>query len=164
MRRIGLHLIVACIAFAFSTHVTKVWNAWMRGRLSKTVVQGLPAKPNQLTSSDEPELLKIYQEYAAAQTRHDRAFFERVEADDFRLFANGTSYSRTEDIELMNAASPDLVYSIEDLRIESDGNSAVVRGRMSATGKRGNFYSWNWIDVSIRRAHGWQIISTTQAN
>ena len=162
MPRVLLHLAVACITFTLSTHVTKVWNAWTHRQLPKLVVQTPAARPAQLISSNEPELLEIYREYGAAQTRHDRAFFERVEADDFRLFAGGTSYSRAEDIELLNDSSPELIYSLEDLRIESDGQQAVVRGRMTMTDKQGNAQSWNWIDVCARRARGWQIISTTQ--
>ena len=164
MPKLFLHLAVACITFTVSTHFTKIWSARGRGQLPKQSVQSPPSNSNQTISSDDPELLDIYNQYAAAQTNHDRAFFERVETDDFRLFTDDRSYSRTEDIDLMNNSPADLVYTIEDLKIESHGDAAVVSGRMTATNKSGYKNSWRWIDVCVRRAHGWQIVSTTQAD
>ncbi len=164
MRKLIFHLAVALITFSLSTFLTKIWNMPPRAESPRQTVHTLPSNSNQLVSSDEPELLDIYNKYAAAQTRHDRAFFERVEADDFRLFAEDRSYSRSEDIELMNSSPADLVYQIEDLKIESQGDAAVVSGRMTATDGHGEVDSWYWIDVCVRRGHSWQIVSTTQAD
>jgi len=161
MPRIILHLAVACLTFTVGTHLTRILNAPVsKPLLCQTLERRSQAAPASATA--EPQLIDIYSKYAAAQTRHDRAFFERVEAEEFKLFADGRSYSRAEDIELMNSSPADLIFKIEDLKIETQGDSAVVTGRMSATDSHGNVDSWDWIDVCLKSQHGWKIISTTQ--
>jgi hypothetical protein len=163
MRTFFLHLGLACVTFSLSSHFTKVW----RGRPS----EALPCEASNelpLTTPDrstgEVNLLDIYRDYAAAQTRHDQAFFERVEDEEFRLFTTWGSFSRTEDIQMMNHDSPDIVYKIEDLNVESKGEAAIVTGRMVSTFGHGSVESWRWIDVVIKRDGRWRIISTTQPN
>src|SRR2546421_11897415 len=158
MCRIFLHFAIACITFTGSTHVTKLWNSRGRAALPKQTVQVLSSA----TAMGEPQLLDIYCEYGAAQTRHDNAFIERVEAEEFKLFADGRTYSRAEDIQIMDRSPADEVYKIDDLNVEMKGDGAVVTGRMTLTTSSGYSDSWRWIDVWIRRGHSWQILSTTQ--
>jgi uncharacterized protein DUF4440 len=162
MRKLFLHFAVACITFTVSTHATKVWRSQGRAPLATQTVQLLSGGPGSGTATAEPQLLDIYSAYAAAQTRHDHAFFERVEAEEFKLFTAGQSYSRTEDIEIMDNAPADDVYQIDDLNVETRGDAAVVTGRMTLTSGSGYSYSWRWIDICVRRGHTWQILSTTQ--
>jgi hypothetical protein len=109
-------------------------------------------------------LLEIYHDYASAQTNHDRAFFERVETEDFVLFLrDGKTLSRTQDIELLNSEGTDIDYKLDDLNAEIYGDAAIVTGRISATYSHGYSYSWRWIDVCVRRGSRWQIQSTTQS-
>lgn len=161
MSKFLLHLAVAAVTFTFSTHFTKTWNSFLKRRFAVEAAQSLPRPEAPSGLIAESELRNIYSSYAEAQTKHDRAFFERVEAKEFKLFTEGRAYSRSEDIDFMN--SDDDVYSIEDLQIRGYGNAAVVSGRMVATDSRGGVASWNWIDVCVRDDHGWQILSTTQS-
>jgi len=55
---------------------------------------------------DEQQLLEIYREYGPAQTRHDRAFFERLETDEFMLFLGAEHLSREQDIRQMEKSPP----------------------------------------------------------
>jgi hypothetical protein len=158
MRKLFLHFAVACITFSGSTHLTKIWKPRGRAAVAKQTVQLLSSA----TAAAESQLLDIYREYGAAQTRHDNAFFERVEAEEFKLFADGRTYSRAEDIKLMDSSSTDEVYEIDDLNVEMKGDGAVVTGRMTLTNSNGYRDSWRLIDVWIRLGHGWQILSTTQ--
>src|SRR5438132_6083021 len=137
MRRLFLHFAIACITFAGSTHITKLWNSRGRAVLAKQTVQLLASAPEAATARAEPQLLDIYLEYGAAQTRHDNAFFERVEAEEFNLFADGRTYSRAEDIQLMDGSPTDEVYEIDDLNVEMKGDGAVVTGCMTLTTSRG---------------------------
>jgi len=162
MPRILLHLAVACLTFTVGTHLTRILNARVGKQPPCQTREARLTQASLPYSTADPQLLDIYANYAAAQTRHDSAFFERVEAEEFRLFADGRSYSRSEDIELMNSSTADLVFKTEDLKIEMRGDSAVVSGRMSATDSHGDVQSWDWIDVCVKNQHGWQIISTTQ--
>ena len=123
------------------------------------------AADDEPVSSDQEELLKVYHEYAAAQTRHDVAFFEQTEAEEFILFQPyGKNLSRSEDIELLKTLAPDIKYAIDDLRVRFYGDSAVVTGRMTATFPNAGSHTWQWIDVCVRRNGRWQILSTTQLN
>ena len=158
MRRIFLHFAMACITFTGSTHVTKLWNSRGRAALPTQTVQVLSSA----TAMSESALLDIYNEYGAAQTRHDNAFFERVEAEEFKLFADGRTYSRAEDIQMMDSSPADEVYKIDDLNVEMKGEGAVPAGRMTLTNSSGYRDSWRLIDVWVRRGHNWQILSTTQ--
>ena len=162
MRKLFLHFAVACITFTGSTHLTKIWKPRGRGALAKQTLQLLSSAPEHSTATAEPQLLDIYREYGAAQTRHDNAFFEGVEAEEFKLFMDGRTYSRAEDIQIMDNSPTDEVYKIEDLNVEMKGHGAVVTGRMNRTTGSGYRGSWRWIDVWVRRGDSWQILSTTQ--
>src|SRR5437870_454029 len=151
MRRLFLHFAIACITFAGSTHITKLWNARGSAVLAKQTVQLLSSAPEHATATAEPQLLDIYREYGAAQTRHDNAFFERVEAQEFKLFADGRTYSRAEDIQIMDNSPADEVYKIDDLNVEMKGDGSVVTGRMTLTSSSGCSDSWRCIDLWIRR-------------
>lgn len=161
MRCLLLHLAVACLTLIVSSQLIRIRRAELPKPLPGEVADNrLSREP--LTSTGEVNLADIYRDYAAAQTRHDQAFFERVEAEDFRLFTSWGSFSRSEDIEMMKSDSPDIVYKTEDLKIETKGDAAVVTGRMVSTDGRGNVQSWRWIDICVKRDGRWRIISTTQ--
>lgn len=157
MRKLFLHFAVACITFSGSTHLTKIWKPRGRAAVAKQTVQLLSSA----TAAAESQLLEIYREYGAAQTRHDHAFFERVEAEEFKLFADGRTYSRAEDIKLMDELPAGFVYGIEDLNVEMKGDAAVVTGRMTETDKSGSVDSWRWLDVCVRRGGRWEVLSST---
>lgn len=157
MRKLFLHFAVACITFSGSTHLTKIWKPRGRAAVAKQTVQLLSSA----TAAAEAQLLEIYREYGAAQTRHDHAFFERVEAEEFKLFADGRTYSRAEDIKLMDGLPAGFVYGIEDLNVEMKGDAAVVTGRMTETDKSGSVDSWRWLDVCVRRGGRWEVLSST---
>jgi FAD/FMN-containing dehydrogenase len=166
MRSLLLHLSVACLTFAVSSELTKAFRAKSPNplpfefRANRPAINTMPSEP--VTSVGEVNLSDIYRDYAVAQTRHDEGFFQRVEDEDFRLFTSWGSYSRSEDIEIMKGESPDIVYKIEDLKIETKGEAAVVTGRMVSIDGGGNTHSWRWIDICVKRNDRWRIISTTQ--
>ena len=162
MQKFFLHLAVACITFTVSTHFTKVWKRFQNPQFRPQQYESVPPTSRRSSMPADPDLVDIYNKYAHAQTAHDRAFFERVEADEFKLFTGGRAYSRSEDIALMNAARADDVYKIEDLKFDHGGSVAVVTGRMTATDNRGHVDSWRWLDICLKTDHGWQIMSTTQ--
>jgi hypothetical protein len=161
MRKVIFHLAVACTTFAVSTYMTNLWTLRCYRELPSTAHREQPFVPSP-HATGEADLAQIYRNYADAQTRHDRAFFERVEADEFMLFSEGETFSRSQDIELMNNASADIVYKIDNLKFEVQGEGAIVSGRMSATDNSGDIEYWRFIDVCVKRNGRWQILSTTQ--
>jgi len=159
MRRLFLHFAIACITFSGSTHLTKILRPRVCAVPAKQTVQVVSFPPERANA--DAQLLAIYREYAAAQTRHDHAFFEKVEAEDFKLFLDGEVYSRAEDLKLMDESPAGLVYGIEDLNVEMKGDAAVVTGRMTERDKSGSVDSWRWLDVCVRRGGRWQVLSST---
>jgi len=163
MRKLFLHLLIACSTFAASISLTNIWHWLGRADMPAQTFEGAVSETDPKISTAEPGLLEIYRDYAAAQTNHDLAFFERVEADDFILFVRqGKSLSRTEDIQWLNGLPTNIVYTQDDLKVEIHGNSAIVTGRITATYSGGYNDSWRWIDVCLKRGGRWLIQSTTQ--
>jgi hypothetical protein len=161
MRKLVLHLAIACATFAFSTSLTNIWR-------SLTQADVPPAQTVQLADleplsrpADEAELLALYREYGPAQTRHDQAFFEKIETDDFMLFVGeGQALTRTEDIKDMNNSPTDTIYTLEVQKIDLYGSTAIVTCTMTATGQ-GHTETWPTVDICVKREGRWQIRSTT---
>ena len=165
MRKLILHLSLACCTFAVSTYLTNFWNSLGRADTPVQTIQSQVFESRPTISIAEPGLLEIYRDYGSAQTKHDVAFFERVEADDFILFlSNGKTLSRTEDIQLLKSLPTDIVYKYDDLNVQMYGDAAIVTGRITAIYSGGYSNSWRWIDVCLKRGGRWQIQSTTQLN
>lgn len=111
------------------------------------------------------EILEILRQYDVAQTRHDAAFFERVEADSFILTeGDGTTRTRAEAIALMKTWDKNLEYTSDDFDVRFYGDVATVAGRMTETHPSGYRFSWRWVDLFARRDGRWQILSTTIVN
>ena len=161
MRKFLLHLAITCITFTFSTHFTRIWNTHKAQSMS--VIKPSPSPPTVRPAANR-ELLDIYNQYAQAQTKQDRAFFERVEAEEFKLFTENRTYSRAEDIQMMISSPTDEVYTLEVSDIEDRDELAVVRGRMTVKDKHGEVDSWHWVDICVKRGNRWQILSTTQSD
>lgn len=165
MHKLVLHLAIACSTFGVSAYLTNIWNSLGRADMPAQTLQRPVSESDPTFSTAEPGLLEIYRDYASAQTNHDLAFFERVEADDFILFLpDGKTLSRTEDIQLLNSLPTDIVYKHDDLNVQIHGDAAIVTGRITATHSDGYSGSWRWIDVCLKRGGRWQIQSTTQFN
>lgn len=163
MRKLVLHLAIACCTFGVSVLMTNLWTS-LKGKDLAVPTQRRPAA-NSMAAATDPGLAEIYRDYASAQTNHDRAFFERVESDDFVLFMSGSKpLSRTEDIQLLNSFDNNVIYETDDVRMDIFGNTAVVTGRMIANYRDGTSYSWRWIDVCVKRDGRWQIQSTTDVD
>lgn len=161
MNRIFVRLLVAALCFAFSVTLTNVWKL-VRGDRPFVYVAAVPRVESIVSLSvDENQLREIYREYGPAQTRHDRAFFERIETEDFRLFCNNTSFSRDEDIKWMERTPTNLTYANQPYDIKISGNSAVAYTSFQVRHPNGRVDQWDTIDVWVRRGNQWRIQSTT---
>jgi hypothetical protein len=174
MRKLFLHLLIACTMFYFGVTLSKVIRFLTTVSTSSTATaldNHDPAVNHEQprTSSptfhtfDEQALLEIFNQYGPAQTNHDRAFFERVESDHFILFQGYRKLTREQDIREMESWPMGTIYLWDIERIQVLGNSAVVIGRMRSQFSDGTSYSWRLINVCVKNANGWQILSTTSA-
>jgi hypothetical protein len=164
-----VRLFVAVTAFVLSIGLTSVVNMF-RGedaRIAPVDLSRLGAYrtrtdfPAEKVESDRLQLLEFYHEYGPAQTRHDRAFFERVETEDFILFLGEHHLSREDDIRWMENLPNDVIYDSYADSVEILGDWAIAHGRMQARHVNGHLNSWGFIDVWVRRGDTWRIQSTT---
>jgi len=161
MRKLVVHLAIACTTFAFSASLTNIWRSLTQAEVAPVETVQLRTLETLREPTDGAELLAIFSEYAAAETRHDQAFFERVETDDFILsVGEGETLTRTEDIKSMNNSPTDIVYKLDVEKIDFHGTTATVISTVTAT-QQGYSDSWRTVDVCVKRDGRWQIRSTT---
>jgi len=156
-----IRLFVALMTFILSVALT--------GAL-RFVFGGGPAIENQVVEAprpfidffdDQAQISAIYNEYGQAQTRHDRAFFERVEADNFMLFVGDERLTREQDIQWLESQPCNISYEVYVHHLRVFGDMAVSRGRMLVKFGNGESAEWPFIDVWVKRNGTWQIQSTT---
>src|SRR5689334_2372488 len=109
MNKLFLRLLVAFVAFSFALVLTSVVKPVHRSQRAVPVVTYIP-EPLDALAEDEAQIRVIYREYGPAQTRHDRAFFERIETEDFTLTVGNLKLSREEDIQWMLEQSTDKIF------------------------------------------------------
>ena len=161
MRKLVLHIVVACMTLFFGIGLTNLAK-FVFGKAEPTPkIEERTADVVNLIGADEQHLIDIYREYGPAQTRHDRAFFERVEADNFVLFWGDVNLTREQDIRMMENSSLDIVYDSHTETIKMFGDGAVVTRRMDARYPNGQIESWGILDVWVKNAGEWKILSTT---
>jgi hypothetical protein len=163
MNKWFLRLFVALLTFILSVALTGV-RRFLFGGGPAIDVQVVEAPQPFFDFSDEKaQIAAIYNEYGEAQTHHDRAFFERIEADNFMLFSGRERLTREQDIQWMMSQPADMSYDVRVHHIRVFGNSAVARGDMLVTFGNGETTDWPFIDVWVKRYGTWQIQSTTSS-
>lgn len=157
-----LRVFVALMTFLLSIALTGAFRFFFGGRVTDVAI----TMPRAFIdfSEDQARIAAIYDEYGDAQTRRDRAFFERVESENFMLFTDSRRLNREEDIQWMESQPSTNTYECRVRRIRVLGNSAVARGRMLVTDASGETTEWPFIDVWVKRNGTWQIQSTTSVD
>ena len=163
MKKWFLRLFVALMTFILSVVLTGAFRFLFGDRPMDVVAVEAPRAFVDF-SDDQAQIMAVYNEYGAAQTRHDRAFFERVEAENFVLFVGRERLTREEDIQWMERQPLDTVYDVRVHRVRVFGNSAVSRGLMLVTYGDGSKTEWPFIDVWVKRNGVWKIQSTTSSD
>lgn len=161
MKKWFLRFSIALIAFILSVALTGAFRFLFGGSSS---LGPMSVEPLIDFSSDQAQIREFYGEYGAAQTRHDRAFFERVEDENFILFVGDKRLTREEDIQWLERQPSDTVYEVRIENLKVYGNSAVSRGRMLVTFSTGYKTEWHFIDVWVKRYGVWRIQSTTSTD
>jgi len=156
-----LRLFVALMTFFLSLALTGAFRFFFGG--GRTIDMQVVEAPRPFFdfSDDQAQIAAIYSEYGEAQTRHDRAFFERVEAENFILFTGHERLTREQDIQWMESQPADFTYEVRVHHIRVFGNSATSRGRILVRFGNGETSEWPFIDVWVKRYGTWQIQSTT---
>jgi hypothetical protein len=118
------------------------------------------------TSKAEAELLRIEREIGQANIRRDKAFFERIEAEEF-LFtdSSGGLTTKTEDVASLDKPAGEtklVAYEVDNARVMLYRKAAVVTGRLTSTYRnkeRETIVRSRFTDVFVKRDSRWQIVA-----
>jgi ketosteroid isomerase-like protein len=114
--------------------------------------------------SAEQELIRLENDWANAWVKHDVAFFERIEADDYTWTSPwGWVMTKAQDLALVKSGK-DMVISwvLAEMKVRVYGDAAVVTGRdtIKETYKGEDVSSQNrWTHTWVRRAGRWQCVA-----
>ena len=134
--------------------------------LLSTAVLTQANKQASKTTRIEAELMQIEREIGDANVRRDKAYFEKIEADEFIFTDSGGGLTnKTEDVSSFDkpAGETKLVsYTPDEMKVTVYGNTAVVMGRVTSVyrGPKGEATIRNrFTDVFVKKNGRWQIVA-----
>lgn len=170
MRRIPLGVAIAFISFMTGTSTARVWNFITEPPPASVISCTFPHTTSQSSDEVNPvaeaEIRELFRQFAIAQTNHDEAFFERVEADSYTVVTRwGQTFTKAAIIADMKTWDTSTRYAYESLDVQLYGDVAVVKGALTATNTYNGHSSsttWRSIYLLTKMTGQWQILSTTQ--
>lgn len=130
---------------------------------SGTFAQGKPSKT-------ETELMQIERDIGEANIRRDKAYFDRIEADEFIFTDSGGGLTtKAEDLaSLDKPAGPAklIAYVVDEMKVMVYGSTAVVWGRVTTTTRITNngvdreiVSRSRFTDTFVKRKGRWQLVA-----
>jgi Domain of unknown function (DUF4440) len=127
-----------------------------------------PAKKSKQQLKIEQELMQLERDIGDANVRRDKAFFARVEADEF-LFtdAGGGLTTKQEDVASLDQPPGEfrlVSYVPDEMKVYLYGQTAVVFGHVTTKARsskdgREVTNQTRFTDVFVRRTGRWQIVA-----
>ena len=122
-----------------------------------TFAQTAVKTPDQ-SNGVEQRVLKLTQEWLAAEERHDRAALDGIIADDFLgTGPGGNTVSKRDVIPLEGTQAGGLSVTGQDIKVRVFGNAAVVIGR--GVGKTQEKTELRFTVVFVKREDRWQMVA-----
>ena len=117
-------------------------------------------------SKIEAELMQLERDIGQANINRDKAFFERIEADEFIYTDSGGGITtKTEDVASLDKPPGEfklVAYDVDEMKVKVYGNTAVVWGRVTTTlkGKDREVISKSrFTDTFVKRDGRWQLVA-----
>ncbi len=119
------------------------------------------------TESVEQELIKLENEWADAWVKHNVAFFERIEADDYTWTSpQGEVWTKPRDVAFVRSLDSvkdiTMSYVTTEVKVRVFGDAAVVTGldtiKETNKGKEVNRQE-RWTNTWVKRAGQWQCVA-----
>ena len=134
--------------------------------LAVLMAPGVTRGQTSTSSRVEAELMQLERDIGQANIRRDRAFFERVEAEEF-IFTDsaGGITTKAEDVASLDKPPGDfrlVSYDLDDMKVSVYGNTAVVTGRTTTVSRGKDREITNrsrFTDVFVKRSGRWQIVA-----
>jgi len=110
------------------------------------------------------EIARLESLWNDAQVRGDADLLERVSADDLVVTVPAMRpFTKVEAFAVLRTGHMKITrYDTSDVRIRTDGDAAVVTGRMQRSrvfGERTIDEDWRFTKVYVREARGWKVVS-----
>ncbi|MFI5248478.1 MAG: nuclear transport factor 2 family protein [Gemmatimonadales bacterium] len=129
-----------------------------------TAMAGVPAHAQ--TAADTAPLVQLEHDIGDANIRRDRAFFERVEADEF-LFtgSDGSLTTKREDVGGLDQIPMVTLttWVVDSMRVKRYGSTAIVWGLITTGGRRRDDTAFShrsrFTDVFVFRDERWQLVA-----
>jgi len=116
------------------------------------------AKTPEQSNGVEQAILKLTQEWLAAEERHDRATLDGIIADDFLgTGPGGNTVSKRDVIPVEGSQAGGLSVTGQDIKVRVFGNAAVVTGRGVA--KTQEKAELRFTVVFVKREDRWQMVA-----
>ena len=118
------------------------------------------------TRKEEADLIQIERDIGQANIRRDKAYFERIEADEF-LFTDsgGGTTTKAEDVGSLDKPPGEtrlVSYDVDAVHVMLYGKTAVVTGRVTSTYRnkdKETIIRTRFTDVFVKRDGRWQIVA-----
>jgi hypothetical protein len=135
-----------------------------------TVCLGISAqtskKGNSKPSKIEAELMQLERDIGEANIKRDKAFFERIEADEFIFTDSGGGLTtKSEDVASLDKPAREfklVSYIVDEMKVFDYGKTAVVMGRTTTVSRGKDREITNksrFTDVFIKRDGRWQLVA-----
>jgi hypothetical protein len=117
-------------------------------------------------SRDQAALMQLERDIGQANIKRDKAFFERVEADEFVFTDSGGGITtKAEDVASLDKPPGEfrlVGYDVDQMKASVYGKTAVVTGRITSTyrgGGRESVIRTRFTDTFVKRGGRWQIVA-----
>lgn len=111
-------------------------------------------------------LMQLERDIGQANIRRDKAFFEKIEADEFIFTDSGGGITtKAEDVASLDKPPGDfrlVSYDVDEMKVSLYGNTAVVTGRTTTVSKgkdRDVTSRSRFTDVFVKRGGRWQLVA-----
>ena len=134
--------------------------------LCSVVFAQTPKKSNPKQSKVEAELMQIERDIGEANIKRDKAFFERIEADEFIYTDSGGGITtKAEDVASLDKPPGEfklVSYIVDEMKVYVYGKTAVVFG-LTTTVSRGKdreiTNKSRFTDTFVKRDGRWQLVA-----
>jgi hypothetical protein len=130
------------------------------------VAAGQSVKLNATQSKTAAELMQLERDIGQANIKRDKAFFERVEAEEFIFTdAAGGITTKAEDVASLDKPAGEfklVSYDVDEMKVMDYGKIAVVTGRATTkllVKEREIVNRSRFTDVFVKRAGRWQLVA-----
>jgi hypothetical protein len=114
-------------------------------------------------ANTEQELIQLERQYLEARLTNDRAFLDRIVADDFVSVNSGGAVAGKEEhlqnINMTPGGERFTALDLEDVRARVYGDAGIVTGIRKVSVAQGQF-QLRFTHVFVRRGGTWQLVSS----